>query len=253
MNKATFTLTCKKLSAIAAALSGAILLGSVPARATPIIWDFAALTPSSGSANHDNIGTTTSFTSAGVTIGAAGFTSSATPLSDDTPNARLYLKNVGGLTGDERGLGLVDDGSGDHEISGANLIQIDFRAARLANVTGFSFEMNSSTGGEHWLVYGSNSANSLGTLVDSGYSEGLQTLSSVNNAYSFYSFKFDTVYGVGDSTGGTNVLLELVEGNKFVSVRGVPEPSTWAMMILGFGGVGFMAHRRKSKPALMAA
>jgi hypothetical protein len=33
----------------------------------------------------------------------------------------------------------------------------------------------------------------------------------------------------------------------------VPEPSTWAMMILGFMGVGFMAYRRKSKPALSAA
>ena len=32
----------------------------------------------------------------------------------------------------------------------------------------------------------------------------------------------------------------------------IPEPSTWAMMILGFAGVGFMAYRRKSKPALMA-
>ncbi len=25
----------------------------------------------------------------------------------------------------------------------------------------------------------------------------------------------------------------------------VPEPSTWAMMILGFAGVGFLAYRRK--------
>jgi hypothetical protein len=33
----------------------------------------------------------------------------------------------------------------------------------------------------------------------------------------------------------------------------VPEPSTWAMLLLGFAGVGFMAYRRKSKPALMAA
>jgi Domain of unknown function (DUF4082)/PEP-CTERM motif len=33
----------------------------------------------------------------------------------------------------------------------------------------------------------------------------------------------------------------------------VPEPSTWAMMILGFAGIGFMAYRRKSRPALMAA
>jgi hypothetical protein len=30
----------------------------------------------------------------------------------------------------------------------------------------------------------------------------------------------------------------------------VPESSTWAMMILGFAGVGFMAYRRKSKLAL---
>ena len=34
---------------------------------------------------------------------------------------------------------------------------------------------------------------------------------------------------------------------------GVPEPSTWAMMLLGFAGIGFMAYRLKSKPALMAA
>ena len=33
----------------------------------------------------------------------------------------------------------------------------------------------------------------------------------------------------------------------------VPEPSTWAMLILGFAGIGFMAYRRKLKPALMAA
>jgi len=34
----------------------------------------------------------------------------------------------------------------------------------------------------------------------------------------------------------------------------VPEPSTWAMMILGFVGLGFMAYRRKSNgPALRLA
>jgi hypothetical protein len=38
-----------------------------------------------------------------------------------------------------------------------------------------------------------------------------------------------------------------------VNVSAVPEPSTWAMMILGFAGLGFTAYRRKSKPALMAA
>jgi len=33
----------------------------------------------------------------------------------------------------------------------------------------------------------------------------------------------------------------------------VPEPSTWAMMILGFFGVGFMAYRRKSQTSLRFA
>jgi PEP-CTERM motif len=35
-------------------------------------------------------------------------------------------------------------------------------------------------------------------------------------------------------------------------VSAVPEPSTWAMMLLGFAGIGLMAYRRTSKPALMA-
>jgi hypothetical protein len=41
--------------------------------------------------------------------------------------------------------------------------------------------------------------------------------------------------------------------NSLGITNAVPEPSTWAMMILGFAGVGFLACRRKSKPALMVA
>ena len=36
------------------------------------------------------------------------------------------------------------------------------------------------------------------------------------------------------------------------TVDAVPEPATWALMLVGFAGVGFMAYRRKSRPALMA-
>jgi hypothetical protein len=31
----------------------------------------------------------------------------------------------------------------------------------------------------------------------------------------------------------------------------VPEPSTWAMMILGFAGVGYLAYRRRNQPAAL--
>jgi hypothetical protein len=40
-------------------------------------------------------------------------------------------------------------------------------------------------------------------------------------------------------------------GFGYEAVTAVPEPATWAMMVLGFAGVGFMAYRRKSQgPAL---
>jgi PEP-CTERM motif len=34
------------------------------------------------------------------------------------------------------------------------------------------------------------------------------------------------------------------------TISSVPEPSTWAMLILGFAGIGFMAYRRKNKPIM---
>jgi hypothetical protein len=33
------------------------------------------------------------------------------------------------------------------------------------------------------------------------------------------------------------------------NISAVPEPSTWAMMILGFAGVGFLVYRRRNQTA----
>jgi hypothetical protein len=45
---------------------------------------------------------------------------------------------------------------------------------------------------------------------------------------------------------GPNATGELSFDTLNISVSGaVPEPSTWAMMILGFAGIGFTAYRRK--------
>jgi hypothetical protein len=36
-------------------------------------------------------------------------------------------------------------------------------------------------------------------------------------------------------------------GDVSIQVNAIPEPSTWAMLILGFAGIGFMAYRRKAQ------
>jgi hypothetical protein len=45
----------------------------------------------------------------------------------------------------------------------------------------------------------------------------------------------------------TNISLTITQ------VAAVPEPSTWAMMILGFAGIGFMARRRRCQPRFRLA
>jgi PEP-CTERM motif len=60
------------------------------------------------------------------------------------------------------------------------------------------------------------------------------------------------VNGVDDSQGLNYPVIGLTNVS-ITLASAVPEPSTWAMMILGFAGVGFMAYRRKPKSALMAA
>jgi PEP-CTERM motif len=65
-----------------------------------------------------------------------------------------------------------------------------------------------------------------------------------------------TSVGILTDEGNGDYFVELGNGQSyqgFFTVSSIPEPSTWAMMILGFAGIGLMAYRRKSKPTLMAA
>jgi len=95
------------------------------------------------------------------------------------------------------------------------------------------------------------------TLADFAASTGQRTtwthfegVAHVNHAGDFMtSFRFNTngfpakdvvidkVFIVAGGTGGT-------------PIDGVPEPATWTMMILGFGGAGFVARRRRRAAAI---
>jgi hypothetical protein len=54
-----------------------------------------------------------------------------------------------------------------------------------------------------------------------------------------------------EASAGRVDFIKISNTDTIDNVSAVPEPSTWAMMILGFAGVGFMAYRRRNKsPAL---
>jgi len=53
--------------------------------------------------------------------------------------------------------------------------------------------------------------------------------------------------GGTDATANSGALFETTSGNTITQLSAVPEPSTWAMMVLGFAGVGFMAYRRRNQ------
>jgi hypothetical protein len=106
-----------------------------------------------------------------------------------------------------------------------------------SNPTGVNAEVFTSNSATPVSNFFLNGAANLGTLTpgQSANFNGIVTLDAlgtisfvVNNAGNF----------LDDSTGLT------------ATITSVPEATTWAMMILGFFGVGLMAYRRPKNPAL---
>jgi hypothetical protein len=58
---------------------------------------------------------------------------------------------------------------------------------------------------------------------------------------------------VREGLSATADLYAEVTSDTSGTIGGVPEPSTWAMMILGFSGIGFMAYRRRTQPVARTA
>jgi PEP-CTERM motif len=75
-------------------------------------------------------------------------------------------------------------------------------------------------------------------------------LEPIDTPYTYTAQSGDEHVG-GFSFGGDS--FELVPETVTLAVAAVPEPSTWAMMLLGLAGVGFMAYRRKNQTAFIPA
>jgi hypothetical protein len=104
--------------------------------------------------------------------------------------------------------------------------------------------------GSNEYLFVVNDASSPRQLCYSGSASGCVTLP--NSRYEDLTFDGRYLWAA-DYYGNRIDKIDVLSDGGSILTGGVPEPSTWAMMILGFAGVGFMAYRRKSKPALMVA
>jgi hypothetical protein len=148
-------------------------------------------------------------------------------VSNGTTTA-LYGKGSAGATGSEDGLGLAADPTHDNEIfaPGTDFVQLD-----ISGLSGLIKIAMSSTGGDSWIVFGSNSAGVLGTTNLASGGNDDNTFVTVLNA---------TNYHYLDVTAHTNnVLLQQL------SYTGAPEPGAISLMGGGLVAVAALIRRRR--------
>jgi hypothetical protein len=213
-------------------LSGLVTL-ALPAHATLINWDFS----DGGILDNTDIGTNRTFNTDGFLLTADGLTGLHGGPTD------MFFKLGSAIN--ERGLGIKNDPSGEHEINGKEVIQINVAAAVARGVTGFDFSMESSTQGERWSVDGVNGS-TLTPLFVKFSDEGV--VHNLAGGFSAYDFFYSGAPRRGGGKNGcgvgcdANVLL-----GSFGGTAPVPEPTTWTMIILGFGMMAFMGARKVRK------
>jgi len=121
-----------------------------------------------------------------------------------------------------------------------------------------AFELNPGTYTLSFALFATQSGanNPFSFSLGSSYSASLDNTEVPVGVWTPYSYTFNVAangeYNLSfmfdsGATPAKDVLLDAV------NIAAVPEPSTWAMMILGFAGVGFMAYRRRNQSAPLVA
>jgi hypothetical protein len=158
-----------------------------------------------------------------------------------SPNGGAFV----GLDGDP-----VANGPLDQTINGLTVgdkydLSFYWAGTELSNRTGYgTIQVTGSLGGDPFATTAYSNTNGAGTPGSfSGWMLENFTFTA-NSTSELLSF-----LAVGTPSGNLPPFA-LLDG---VSVTGVPEPSTWAMMLAGFGGLGFAAFRRRRKTRLAIA
>jgi len=216
-----------------------IALSLTSAHASPVTWNLVGSSSQSlGSTDTvvSNTGNISMVFSAFVT-NSNDVPTSNTWLAASAQSSPLFAK-VGG--GDETGLGIAADPTGDNEIFKNSFIQIDI-AGLLAQKTISSLQLviGSVQSGEGFYIWGSNNAKQPGTLLYTGTS-AMDDIGFAVPSYGSYRY-----YSV--SASANNILLDSVTAATS-TVGATPEPGTLILSLLA----GFALLTAKNVQRLLA-
>jgi hypothetical protein len=174
------------------------------------------------------------FIRSGIALAAAMFFSSAVQASTVTYSLTLSPKANTNSTLSGTGTLVITDGPLGSGSGQVNVPDADVTTLSVS-IDGFTFNLLPALATPSGVQFTSGvlTAITAGPVVSNGADF------SVSNTTGFF---FDSGNGVVSYDTFTAAIAPAV-----------PEPSTWAMMILGFCGLGFMAYRRKSGAALSVA
>jgi hypothetical protein len=182
------------------------------------------------------------------------------PITGTLTSFTLYLTDH--LNGSETSLGNLIGGIDSWNGSGSSsslyasapveIVNTGWPAAGNSNAAAYTFNPNISVvAGQSYIaflsVYGVAGAGGNGQMPFQFTASTAPTAGGGGHIY------WTSVSPFGAAVWSTDAFRPGWAEFQATITTAVPEPSTWAMMILGFVGVGFMAYRRKSKRELMAA